>query len=564
MTPRFACLLAGILVFSFVAIALTTRATAQDITISNPEVLPCETMPDTPPVFKRPWNVPVPDALKKADKFAYVIVVQYIDENGLRLGPRVSGVHSHLSKAFRESDPRPEFKPARVGRKSVGTHVRITGIFNPASASPKKKDAIPRVLAVAPVIIKKQQMADLRSAKKSALLLADLQIDETGGIAGYSFAEKSKHAAGYKTEIDTALASWKFAPARAGGKAVASTLTIPLLLASEESQTPSANTPPIPIRRSAPVYPRTMRKSGLIGEVSVSFEVNKKGDVQNPFVVKSNNPGFEAAAVEAVIQWKFKPGTVNGQPVITKMQIPIRFRLDGAGDDAYSIDEPSKKERAKMPENLRYDTAPKLADVMEPIYPYKLARAGTRGKATVAMFIDTKGRVTAVQVIEASHPEFGLASLAAAERHQFEPAILNGKPVASAIKREFEFDTSWPKGLSRYDLEMISLEKKNSSRIVPASKLDQSPKAISRRPPVFPLGVAPNITGGEAAVTFLIDTEGKVRLPRFTTATEPAFGYAAVQAIAHWRFEPATQNGKKVVTRIQVPVKFSAKPAAQN
>ncbi len=565
MNPRFSRLLAGTLIFSFIAVGFATHATAQDIIISNPEILPSDNTPDTPPAFKRAWEIPVPDALKQTDKFSYVIITQYIDKDGRRIIPRVNGVSSDLAKSFRQSEKPPEFKPARLQGKPVGTYARITGIFNPASASPKAKDAIPRVLAIAPVVIAKQQIDEMKAAKKSLMLIADAQIDETGAIAGYTFAPESKHAADFKSEIDAALALWKFAPARTAGKAVASTLSIPLILVSKQSESASAllSIPPISIKRVPPIYPYSMKRSGLIGEVTVSFEVNQKGDVQNPFVVKSNNPGFEAAAIEAVRKWKFKPGIKNGQPVTTKMQIPITFNLDGSGRDAYSIDKPSKRTQARMPENLRYDTPPKITDVIEPIYPYELALSRTAGKATVAMFIDKKGRVTNVQVIEASHLEFGLASVAAAERYQFTPATLDGKPVDSVIKREFEFNAVWLNGLTQSDLDMISLEKKKSDKIVSASKLDQVLKPLSQRPPVFPLAVAPGATGGEATVTFLIDTEGKVRLPRFNAATEPAFGYAAVQAVAHWRFEPATQNGKKVITRVQVPVNFSTNPPAR-
>jgi outer membrane biosynthesis protein TonB len=41
------------------------------------------------------------------------------------------------------------------------------------------------------------------------------------------------------------------------------------------------------------------------------------------------------------------------------------------------------------------------------------------------------------------------------------------------------------------------------------------------------------------------------------SASEPAFGYAAIQAVAFWRFEPPLAKGKPVVVRARVPFNFN-------
>jgi len=64
---------------------------------------------------------------------------------------------------------------------------------------------------------------------------------------------------------------------------------------------------------------------------------------------------------------------------------------------------------------------------------------------------------------------------------------------------------------------------------------------------------------GEATVEVLINEEGKVFLPRIVSASEPAFGWAAVQAVAAWRFEPPTRNSAPVVTRVRIPFGFQIK-----
>ena len=40
---------------------------------------------------------------------------------------------------------------------------------------------------------------------------------------------------------------------------------------------------------------------------------------------KSTDPAFDQAAIDAVKQWKFEPGTRNGEKVQFKLRIPITF-----------------------------------------------------------------------------------------------------------------------------------------------------------------------------------------------------------------------------------------------
>ncbi len=88
-------------------------------------------------------------------------------------------------------------------------------------------------------------------------------------------------------------------------------------------------------------------------------------------------------------------------------------------------------------------------------------------------------------------------------------------------------------------------------------ELDKPLKPLSRMTPISPLSAkAPT---GEAMIEFLVDEDGKVYLPRIVSATEPCYGYAAIQAVASWRFEEPTKQGISVVVRAKVPIRFSVK-----
>lgn len=82
---------------------------------------------------------------------------------------------------------------------------------------------------------------------------------------------------------------------------------------------------PRPIFQAAPNYPAELRKRNLEGSVQVVFLVDRDGKVIGPKVEKSTNPSFDRPAIEAVRQWKFEPGTRNGEKVAFKMRVPITF-----------------------------------------------------------------------------------------------------------------------------------------------------------------------------------------------------------------------------------------------
>jgi protein TonB len=77
--------------------------------------------------------------------------------------------------------------------------------------------------------------------------------------------------------------------------------------------------------QTVPRYPPEMRRKKVQGTVYMTFLVDRSGRVVEPAVEKSTNPAFDGAAMEAVRQWKFEPGTRQGEKVQFKMRIPITF-----------------------------------------------------------------------------------------------------------------------------------------------------------------------------------------------------------------------------------------------
>lgn len=84
---------------------------------------------------------------------------------------------------------------------------------------------------------------------------------------------------------------------------------------------------PSPRFQAKPVYPFEMRRAGITGDVLVGFIVDSNGDVREAYAIKSTQREFEAAAIQAVSKWKFRPGKKGGRSVNTKMQVPIVFSI---------------------------------------------------------------------------------------------------------------------------------------------------------------------------------------------------------------------------------------------
>ena len=87
----------------------------------------------------------------------------------------------------------------------------------------------------------------------------------------------------------------------------------------------SSHTAPVPLVMVNPTYPFDMRKRRESAEVMVYFVVTKTGDVVLEKVLGAPEPALEAAIRKAVARWKYKPGSVDGKPVNTRLKVPISF-----------------------------------------------------------------------------------------------------------------------------------------------------------------------------------------------------------------------------------------------
>ena len=86
---------------------------------------------------------------------------------------------------------------------------------------------------------------------------------------------------------------------------------------------------PLYHRNPKPPYPNLARRRGWQGTVVLAVTVSEKGSANQVAVHTSS--GYElldSAASDTVSTWHFLPGKKNGQPVTTKVLVPVHFKLE--------------------------------------------------------------------------------------------------------------------------------------------------------------------------------------------------------------------------------------------
>jgi TonB family protein len=108
-------------------------------------------------------------------------------------------------------------------------------------------------------------------------------------------------------------------------------------LRSTTPQPPVDPSKPVPISTAVmrgnlvhgvpPVYPQNAKDAHITGVVVLHAVIAKDGSVADLKII-SGPPLLRQSAIDAVKQWKYKPTTLNGTPVLVLTQINLDFTLN--------------------------------------------------------------------------------------------------------------------------------------------------------------------------------------------------------------------------------------------
>src|SRR5216684_1448866 len=86
-------------------------------------------------------------------------------------------------------------------------------------------------------------------------------------------------------------------------------------------------TAPSLLQKVEPEYSEEARIAKLAGTVVVGGEIGPDGLAHNLRILRGLGLGLDQKAIEAIQQWRFKPGAKDGQPVSVMVNIEVNFRL---------------------------------------------------------------------------------------------------------------------------------------------------------------------------------------------------------------------------------------------
>lgn len=175
----------------------------------------------------------------------------------------------------------------------------------PRSVERTTAEVIPRQSAVTPQIIPHETPATVTEPVKGGVPEGSERGIPEGTVGGTDGGVPDGVIGGVRVESPPGLPAQE-APMPVGGEVL----------------------PPTIIHRVAPGYPAAAQRMGMQGSVTVQAIIDRNGQLRNVAVLRSTSPLFNDAAVAAVGQWKFLPGSMRGRPVDTIFELKILFKMN--------------------------------------------------------------------------------------------------------------------------------------------------------------------------------------------------------------------------------------------
>lgn len=142
-------------------------------------------------------------------------------------------------------------------------------------------------------------------------------------------------------------------------------------------------------------YPRIAKENGVFGSVLVRFTVNKNGTPENFVVERGIGAGCDEEAIRLLkMMPKWKPATLDGEPVASKQIIYVPFKLE---EDEFADVVKMAEKMPSFPEGqaalLRY-----LAENIQ--YPDIAKENGVQGMVVVQMIVEIDGTLSNLHVVK--------------------------------------------------------------------------------------------------------------------------------------------------------------------
>lgn len=243
-----------------------------------------------------------------------------------------------------------------------------------------------------------------------------MDVDERG-VPGNLHLVKSTDSE-RENDVLAAMREWRFRP----GVAAPCTLSFAfgkMPAAASAYRIGEGVTAPRVTTKVEPRYAEEARRAKYEGTVVLFVVVDPNGVARDFKVLRPLGLGLDEKAIEAVTQWKFVPGTKDGQPVAVQATIEVNFRmLDSKGSRAgwhtgkISFSPPAGAARPH---------------VVSTKFPGSSDAAGSF--ATVSFEVDEHGKPVNLHADKSSDAKWEGKVLGALKDWRFDPGLKDGVPV---------------------------------------------------------------------------------------------------------------------------------------
>ncbi|HVU33986.1 MAG TPA: TonB family protein [Opitutaceae bacterium] len=386
-------------------------------------------------------------------------------------------------------------------------------------------------------------------------------VDATGTVTAARVVKASAPAFG-----EAALAAvrrWRFSPGVVDGKYAATCLDVPVRFSRggkpHGGLLPPADMMPQRARRTyatlddAPLgdYPAALVGRGLPGTVVFRCDVDADGKASNLRIVQASHVDFVLPSFESFPTWKFHPAMEGDLKVPTEMEGEVTY----SDTNIPPRDQVLAANGITAPDGSNPDAAPQPIAMADPVFPHDLLLKGEGGSASVDFTVQPNGAVTDVQVHAATNPEFGAALVAAVETWAFSPAMVRGQGATVQLRKHQEFKAVPLNATEDADGWTQLVVRARKKEILGGRGIDGRLIPLYRVAPVLP-GDAQDGEKGSAVIDFVIDRDGRARLPWIVSASRPAYGWSAATAVSQWVFKAPTRDGKPTDVSVRIPIQF--------
>ena len=389
------------------------------------------------------------------------------------------------------------------------------------------------------------------STRQQANMHLGIWIKEDGLVDAVDFIKGSKE---WRDAAIATVKKWRFEPVMWQGSAIPARAEVVFNQASPKiitsSLSPLPNLPDEihteeewgltkPVIETDPdlILPLMIRSRRMLNiEAGLNYVITEDGTTDKIDLWGASSEGAVRVALDLISERKYKPAKVRELPVRMQCRQILNFQ---------SLEKP-------------IDALAGAVEIVDPAYPYERMLAGEEGYAVVKFTLTSEGKVESSMLLEASHPDFGGALVAAVESWQFKPEAAGESGAVREYRHDFVLNQT-PYASRRLIAGVRAGEVVSNS----SAGLDAKPKILARPGLAYPTAFYSEKVSGSAEVEFIVDRVGLAQLPRVLKATKPEFGWAAVTLVNGMRFNPITRGGKPAELRVRLPVQFTPpKPEA--